>query len=115
MGRRQGIGQTTVPVQERRTAFVLQLVLPSTNGAAFGIDYLNRTAAAKANIFVNKPNETKILPGFGRRGAQRLNGGKKFHVVTFPKGQLPPVKGFWSLTLYNGTIFLHRTKSIAIP
>ena len=23
------------------------------------------------------------------------------YVITFPEGQLPPVKGFWSLTLYN--------------
>jgi hypothetical protein len=70
------------------------------NGAAFGIDYLNRTAAAKANIFVNKPNETKYFyQDLDVQGA-RLNGTKSF-IVTFPKGKLPPVKGFWSLTLYN--------------
>jgi hypothetical protein len=70
------------------------------NGAAFGIDYLTRTAAAKANIFVNKPNETKYFyQDLDAQGSQ-LNGAKKF-TVTFPKGQLPPVKGFWSLTLYN--------------
>ncbi len=70
------------------------------NGAAFGLDYLNRTAAAKANIFVNKPNETKYFyQDLDARGAQ-LNGGKNY-TVTFAKGQLPPVKGFWSLTLYN--------------
>ena len=27
--------------------------------------------------------------------------GKSSYEVTFPKGQLPPVKGFWSLTVYN--------------
>jgi hypothetical protein len=32
-------------------------------------------------------------------GAQ-MNG-KNLYAVTFAKGQLPPVKGFWSLTLYN--------------
>ena len=70
------------------------------NGAAFGIDYLNRTAAAKANIFVNKPNETKYFYQDLDENALPLNGANSY-TVTFAKGQLPPVKGFWSLTLYN--------------
>ena len=37
---------------------------------------------------------------------ERLNGSKNY-TVTFPKGQLPPVKGFWSLTLYNEHHFFH--------
>ena len=32
-----------------------------SNGARFGLDYLTRTACAKANIFVNKPIETKYF------------------------------------------------------
>ena len=27
--------------------------------------------------------------------------GESSYAVTFPKGLLPPVKGFWSLTMYN--------------
>jgi hypothetical protein len=27
--------------------------------------------------------------------------GENIYSITFPKGQVPPVKGFWSLTLYN--------------
>ena len=27
--------------------------------------------------------------------------GKKLYAVTFPEGQLPPVNGFWSMTIYN--------------
>src|SRR5262249_28775514 len=30
----------------------------------------------------------------------RLNGASRY-TVTFAKGQLPPVRGFWSLTLYD--------------
>jgi hypothetical protein len=70
------------------------------NGAAFGVDYLTRTAAAKANIFVNKPNETKYFYLDEDTAGAQLNAGKKY-VITFAKGQLPPVRGFWSLTLYN--------------
>jgi hypothetical protein len=33
----------------------------NTNGAAFGTDYFTRTAAAKSNILVNKPNEAKCF------------------------------------------------------
>jgi len=30
-----------------------------------------------------------------------LLSGQNLYAVTFAKGQIPPVKGFWSLTLYN--------------
>ncbi len=70
------------------------------NGAAFGVDYLTRTAAAKANIFVNRTNETKYFYQDLDDKGRTLNGRFQY-TVTFPARQLPPVKGFWSLTLYN--------------
>jgi len=70
------------------------------NGARFGTDYFTRTAVAKSNIFVNAPNETKYFyQDFDDAGLQ-LNGNHSY-TVTFAKGALPPVRGFWSLTLYN--------------
>src|SRR3990172_8482024 len=33
--------------------------------------------------------------------------GKSSYAVTFPKGQLPPAKGFWSLTMYNPAHFFY--------
>jgi len=69
-----------------------------TNGAAFGSDYFTRTAIAKSNILVNKNNETKYLyQDLDAEGA-RLNGANRY-TVTF--ATVPPVKGFWSLTMYN--------------
>ena len=70
------------------------------NGAAFGTDYFTRTAVAKSNIFVNKRNETKYFYQDLDASGGRLNGNNRY-TVTFAKGQLPPVRGFWSLTLYN--------------
>jgi hypothetical protein len=71
-----------------------------SNGAEFGVDYLTRTAVAKSNIFVNKPNETKYFYQDLDDAGQRLNGSNRY-TVTFAKYQTPPVRGFWSLTLYN--------------
>jgi len=71
-----------------------------SNGAKFGIDYFTRVAVAKSNIFVNKPEETKYFYQDLDSDGGRLNGASSY-TVTFAKGALPPVKGFWSLTMYN--------------
>jgi hypothetical protein len=71
-----------------------------SNEAAFGTDYFTRTAAARSNILVNSPNETKYFYQDLDDTGERLNG-KNGYTVTFPNGQTPPVNGFWSLTLYN--------------
>lgn len=71
-----------------------------SNGAAFGTDYFSRTAVARSNIFVNQQKETKYFYQDLDKSGTRLNG-QNGYTVTFAKGQLPPVKGFWSLTLYN--------------
>lgn len=74
--------------------------------AAFGTDYLTRTACAKSNIFVNKPLETAYLYLERDADGRPLDGANAYE-VTFPKGELPPGKGFWSLTLYNEHHFFH--------
>ena len=70
------------------------------NNAQWGTDYLNRTGTAKSNMYDNKPDETKYIYRDFDSAGQRLNG-KNNYTVTFAKGQEPPVKGFWSMTLYN--------------
>jgi hypothetical protein len=70
------------------------------NGAAFGTDYFTRTAVARSNIFVNKEKETKYFYQDLDESGARLNGGNRY-TVRFAKGQVPPVRGFWSLTLYD--------------
>ena len=79
------------------------------NGAEFGTDYYTRAAVAKSNILVNKQNETKYFYQDLDADGDRLNG-KNSYTVTFTKGQVPPVKGFWSLTLYNEFHFFHSNE-----
>jgi hypothetical protein len=70
------------------------------NNAAFGTDYYHRTGAVKADPYDNKRNETMYFYTDNDTQLQQLDG-KSSYAVTFPKGQLPPVKGFWSLTMYD--------------
>jgi len=70
------------------------------NNAEWGSDYLSRVATAKSNMYENRPNETKYFYTDFDATGQQLHGGS-LYAITFPKGQVPPVKGFWSLTLYG--------------
>lgn len=70
------------------------------NNAEFGTDYLTRLAIAKSNIFTNHYKESNYLYQYKDNGGARLNGKYKY-TLTFPKGMMPPVTGFWSLTMYN--------------
>jgi hypothetical protein len=74
------------------------------NASRWGTDYLNRTAIAKSSMYQNAPAETQYqFKETDNQGGQ-LNGNNQY-TVTFPKGMIPPVKGFWSLTLYNAEHF----------
>ena len=78
----------------------------SVNNAQFGVDYFNRTATSKSNMFENRPNETQYFyTDFDGAGGE-LNGSGSYE-ITFAKGQEPPVNGFWSLTLYNDKHLFH--------
>ena len=76
------------------------------NGAAFGTDYLSRTSMARANIFVNTPVETAYFYQDLDASGDRLNGAHAY-TIAFDQDGLPPVRGFWSLTLYNEHHFFH--------
>jgi len=70
------------------------------NNAKWGTDYVNRTGSAKSNMFDNLPTETKYIYTDDDSQGKQLNG-QNTYAITFPKGKVPPVNGFWSLTLYN--------------
>jgi hypothetical protein len=68
------------------------------NSAEFGTDYYTRTAVAKSNTFINRVRETRYFYLDLDRRDVRLTGAQRY-TITFK--QVPPVKGFWSITLYN--------------
>jgi hypothetical protein len=78
----------------------------SQHNAEWGLDYYNRSGTACSNIYDNAPNETQYFYTDDDSKGNKLNGGKNFK-ITFPKGETPPVKGFWSVTLYNEAHFFN--------
>lgn len=65
-------------------------------------NWLTRAAVAKAGIYANDAVEaTYPLTRHDSSGAT-LDGSKANYTLTFPAGQLPPVKAFWSVTMYDG-------------
>lgn len=78
----------------------------SKHNAEFGVDYFNRLGTAKSNMFDNRTNETQYFyTDRDAEGAQLR--GSNTYAVTFPPGQTPPVRGFWSLTLYDDKHLFH--------
>lgn len=61
---------------------------------------------SRANIFVNTPTETSYFYQDLAEHGDRLDGTRAYS-VTFLADGLPPVRGFWSITLYNQHHFFH--------
>ena len=71
----------------------------------FGTDYLLRAAVAKYGLFANSPEEAVYPTAFVDSQGQNLTGMHNY-VIHIDKGQTPPVKAFWSVTLYNNKSYL---------
>jgi len=77
-------------------------------GSAFGNrafyhgNYLLRAAAALAGIYGNDAIEAVYPAARVDSKGQPLDCSKHNYTITFPKGQLPPVNAFWSVTMYDG-------------
>ncbi len=76
------------------------------NNAEWGVDYYNRTVTSRSNMFENRPVETQYYYTDYDVNRNQLVG-DNLYAVTFEAGELPPVKGFWSLTLYNKEHFFY--------
>jgi hypothetical protein len=78
----------------------------SVNNAEWGLDYFNRTGTSRSNMFDNRPTETQYFYTDGESNGEKLVGSNNYK-VTFKAGELPPVYGFWSMTMYNEHHFFY--------
>jgi hypothetical protein len=71
----------------------------------YGLDhpYLMRAAAAHVGLYGNSAVEAIYPTFFTDANGGPLTGAENEYTITFAKDQLPPIKAFWSLTMYDGT------------
>jgi len=75
-----------------------------TNTGRYGTDYLQRAFITAIGLGANRPQDA-VYPTSTTDTEGKLYDGANRYVLHFEKGLMPPVKGFWSLTMYDGDYF----------
>ncbi len=73
----------------------------------YGTDYLQRALITAIGLGANRPQDAVYPTSTGPGGVilNRTYQGSENYTLTFKPEQLPPVKGFWSLTMYDKDYF----------
>ena len=66
----------------------------------YGADYLSRAAVAYAGLGANTIEDAVYPTAFADADGKPFSSDNRY-VLHFDKDQIPPVHGFWSLTVYN--------------
>lgn len=74
-------------------------------GGPYGTNYLMRAAIAMSGLGANQAAEA-VYFGSDEDANGEAYDGKYQYTLTFAAGELPPVKAFWSLTLYDEDHYL---------
>lgn len=78
-------------------------ILDITNDReAYHGDWMARAAIAMAGIYANDSVEAVYPITRSDVDGSPLDGSQQKYTITFPAGQFPPVKAFWSVTMYDG-------------
>jgi len=76
----------------------------STKTGLYGTDYLNRALITAFGLGANRPQDAIYPTSEVDADGKPYDGANKYY-LHFDKGQMPPVDGFWSLTMYNAEYF----------
>lgn len=70
----------------------------------YGTDYLMRALITAIGLGANRPQDAIYPTSLKDANGGAYDGANKY-VVHFRKGELPPVRGFWSITMYDANYF----------
>lgn len=76
----------------------------TTTAGVYGTNYTQRAFVTAIGLGANRPQDAVYPTSDADESSQPYSGENKY-VIRFEKGQLPPVNGFWSLTMYDDGYF----------
>ena len=76
----------------------------TTKTGLYGTSYRQRALITAIGLGANRPQDAVYPTSEGPELLKTYSGDKKY-VMHFAKGELPPVDGFWSLTMYDADYF----------
>jgi hypothetical protein len=76
----------------------------TTKTGLYGTNYVQRALITAIGLGANRPEDAVYPTSEGPEIAAKYSGEKRY-AMRFEKGQLPPVNGFWSLTMYDENYF----------
>jgi len=111
----KGLAAAPKPAQDKIMAWMKEGVIAGdmklTDGWAFttktglyGTSYRQRALITAIGLGANRPQDAVYPTSEGPDLIKKYSGAKKY-VLHFKKGELPPVDGFWSLTMYDASYF----------
>jgi hypothetical protein len=77
----------------------------STKTGIYGTDYIQRALITAIGLGANRPQDAVYPTAMKDADDKDLDAESKKYVIHFDKGQMPPAKAFWSITMYDATYF----------
>jgi len=111
----EGINAAPKPAQHKIMGWMKEGILAAdfkledgwlftTKTGLYGTAYRQRALITAIGLGANRPEDAIYPTSEGPDILQSYSGAKKY-VMHFKKGELPPVNGFWSLTMYDADYF----------
>jgi len=111
----KGVAAAPKPAQDKISAYLKEAIVtgdakiehgwlhfPKTG--LYGTGYRNRAMITWYGLGANRPQDAVYPTSEGPELIRKYSGANKY-VAHFKKGELPPVNGFWSITMYDKNYF----------
>jgi hypothetical protein len=111
----KGIDAAPKPAQEKISIYLKEALVTGDaklengwlffkNTGLYGTGYRNRAMITWYGLGANRPQDAVYPTSEGPELIKKYNGAHKY-VMRIGKGEMPPVNGFWSLTMYDKDYF----------